>query len=154
MAVNYKIVPFKECHAEEITTFWRENMCQGLGINPVHSFESQMHFLSHILPLSYRIFVAVNDSEQAVGFIAIKPNEINQLYIHPDYQGKGIGSEFIQMAKSQADSFLELRTFEVNKRAQSFYIKHGFLASIGDCDNEEGLQDILFRWDETLPEKG
>ncbi|MDP2573464.1 GNAT family N-acetyltransferase [Vibrio penaeicida] len=154
MAVNYKIVPFKECYTEEITTFWRENMRQSVGINPVHSFESQMHFLSHILPLSYRIFVAVNDSEQAIGFMAIKPNEINQLYIHPDYQGKGIGSEFIRMAKSQAGHFLELRTFEFNKGAQSFYIKHGFEASLGNCDNEEGLPDILFRWDNSLLKRG
>ncbi|CCO49476.1 putative Acyl-CoA N-acyltransferase [Vibrio nigripulchritudo SOn1] len=144
--MKYQVVEFKEKYAEDITCFWRSTMQEVLNINPVHSFESHLHFLSHILPLSYRIRVVTNHEDHAIGFIAFNEKEINQLYIRSDYRNQGIGQYLVQLAKQQSSGCLELRTFEVNQRAIRFYQSLGFVACGGSCDNEEGLPDILFRW--------
>lgn len=65
-------------------------------------------------------------NERVVGMIAYNEREINQLYIHIDYQGIGIGQTLIDKVKVQSSGKLKLYTFEINKNAQRFYEKHGF----------------------------
>ena len=87
-----------------------------------------------------------NGTRQPVAFVAISDSEVNQLYVHRDYQSMGLGSQLLVMAKQQSSGRLSLRTFENNIRAQQFYERHGFVAIGGDAENEEGLPDILYEW--------
>ncbi|EIO3939963.1 GNAT family N-acetyltransferase [Vibrio vulnificus] len=89
----YKMELLASEHIKEVTLLWRESMSEALGIQPVHSFESQAYFLEHILPSSYQVFVVVRiNNSQPVAFMASSKKEISQLYVSPKFQGKGIGS--------------------------------------------------------------
>lgn len=56
--------------------------------------------------------------------------EIEQIYVHPDIKGKGIGTLLFQrtyeIAKAEGIKTLWLGVFEYNEPAQQFYIKEGF----------------------------
>ncbi|HCG8513688.1 GNAT family acetyltransferase [Vibrio parahaemolyticus O4:K55 str. NY3547] len=143
----YKIEPLASEHIKEVTSLWRESMTEALGINPVHTFESQAYFLEHILPNSYQVFVVVRtDNSRPVAFMASSESEINQLYVAPNSQNQGIGSYLLNQAKEQSNGSLTLRTFEVNQKAQNFYRTYGFSVYSGNSKNEEGLPDLECRW--------
>lgn len=144
---HFTIRPFEKNDAKCVTTLWRESMSEAIGIDPIHSFESQLYFLTEILPQNYALFVAAkNDSDMPVALMAFSSEEINQLYVDREYQRQGIGDALLQIALRESSGVLRLRTFEVNKNAQLFYERYGFVAIGGDANNEEGLPDILYQW--------
>jgi len=147
----YKIVPLSSEHIDQVTSLWRVAMSDALGIQPVHSFESQAYFLEHILPDSYTVTVAVSKvTAKPIAFMASSATEVSQLYVALEFQGQGIGSHLLHLAKSQSDGVLTLSTFEVNKKAQRFYSAHGFTFSAGNSENEEGLPDLKCVWKRSI----
>jgi GNAT superfamily N-acetyltransferase len=88
------------------------------------------------------------DGNGLVGVIAFRQDWIEQLYILPVAQAKGVGTMLLDIAKS-AQRKLLLWTFQKNVGARRFYERHGFV-SIEETDgsgNEEREPDVLYRWD-------
>lgn len=82
-----------------------------------------------------------------VGFIAFTDGWVDQLYVLPAHQGRGIGAALLDVARSACPE-LRLWTFQKNRPARAFYEKHGF-AAIEETDgssNEEREPDILYLW--------
>jgi putative acetyltransferase len=84
---------------------------------------------------------------ELVGFIAFREKWIDQLYILPMWQGRGIGKALLSTAQSRFDA-LSLWTFQRNQNARLFYERHGFVAikETDGCLNEEKEPDILYAW--------
>ena len=102
-------------------------------------------FLEHELSRRSSITVAMQNGE-IIGFMAQSGESIEQLYLHVQHQGHGIGSRFIQLAKVASPARLHLYTFQRNLKARRFYHKHGF-AEIGYGHvNMEGLADVELEW--------
>jgi len=56
---------------------------------------------------------------------------LSELYLHPDHQGQGHGSEIMQRLIRLADSNrkpVELSVLTTNPRARAFYERQGFIA--------------------------
>ncbi|WP_375753775.1 GNAT family N-acetyltransferase [Vibrio sp. HN007] len=145
---KYKVEPLASEHVQEVTSLWRTSMREAVGIQPVHSFESQAYFLEHILPSDFQVVVVICKHKlNPVAFMASSKTGVSQLYVSPDFQGQGIGSYLLKLAQKQSNGSLTLRTFEVNKQAQNFYKSHGFVLYAGNSDNEEGLLDLECKWE-------
>ena len=73
---------------------------------------------------------------------------VQQLYILPGYQGIGIGSALLALAKVRRPGGLRLYAFQRNARARAFYERRAFVAiAFGDgSGNEEGEPDVLYEW--------
>lgn len=78
-------------------------------------------------------FSIAREQNQIIGLITIRQMDKNilnmyRLYIHPDYQRKGIGSKLIIEALKVFKEHKKLRigVEEENKRAISFYLSKGF----------------------------
>lgn len=143
--MKFIIVPYDSTYAEQTVMMWRTSKERAIGQSEIHSIESHMYFLNHILPEKFQIDIALID-EKVVGMIAYNDREISQLYIHLDYQGKGLGKALLEKVKKQSSGSLKLYTFEVNKNAQVFYEKNGFKVIARGHENEENLPDILYEW--------
>jgi GNAT superfamily N-acetyltransferase len=79
--------------------------------------------------------------------IAFRSDWIDQLYVLPEVQGRGTGSELLQVAKRAFDC-LQLWTFQRNLRARRFYEARGF-ALVEETDgarNEEKEPDARYLW--------
>ena len=77
-----------------------------------------------------------------VGFVVVRPDFagllLDHLYIHPDYQGRGIGAKVLQLVCAEADAAKQslrvgaLRDSDSNR----FYLRHGFtLTESAEWDN-------------------
>ena len=82
-----------------------------------------------------------------VGIVAFREDWIDQLYVLPDAQGRGIGSDLLEIAQA-AFPVLNLWTFQRNARARRFYELNGFAALRGTdgSGNEEKEPDVIYRW--------
>jgi GNAT superfamily N-acetyltransferase len=81
------------------------------------------------------------------GMIAFRDDWIEQLYVLPEAQERGIGSALLQVAKNACDR-LQLWTFQRNVRARAFYEARGFkqLEETDGARNEEKEPDVLYLW--------
>ena len=87
------------------------------------------------------------DSAGMVGMIAFRKDWIDQLYVLPMEQGRGVGTGLLQIAQ-RSFGRLQLWTFQRNLAARRFYEAKGF-ALIRETDgagNEEREPDALYRW--------
>jgi ribosomal protein S18 acetylase RimI-like enzyme len=131
--------------AEQTVQMWRKSKEKTIGRKEIHSFENHVNFLNSTLVKQFQIDIALMDFK-VVGMIVYNDTEINQLYIHIDYQGIGLGKTLLDIAKHNSTGRLTLYTFEVNKIAQRFYEKHGFKIIGKGHENDENLPDILYEW--------
>ncbi len=67
----------------------------------------------------------VYDDGLIKGVITIDDSYIKELYVDPFFESKGIGGQLIEFAKAKFDC-RELWVLDKNKRAKSFYKRHGF----------------------------
>lgn len=142
---NIKIMEFEPVYAEETVRMWRQSKERAIAQKEMHSFEEHVFFLNNILNKNNKIYIGI-DNNKVVGMIAFNENVIYQLYIDIDYQGKGLGRRFLELAKANSKGSLTLFTFEVNHRAQRFYEKNGFKIIGRGYENEENLDDIKYQW--------
>ncbi len=97
-------------------------------------------FLSGFVPAHTRHIVVAG--QIVVGFVAVKPGAtellLDHLYIHPTWQGKGIGAAVLRLVFCEADG--RQRSIRVGALKESasnrFYERHGFtLVERGEYDN-------------------
>jgi GNAT superfamily N-acetyltransferase len=81
------------------------------------------------------------------GIIAFRNGWVEQLYVLPAVQGRGVGTELLDVAK-QASERLELWTFQRNALARRFYQARGFtlIEQTDGARNEEKEPDARYLW--------
>lgn len=81
------------------------------------------------------------------GVTALRDDWIEQLYVLPEAQGRGLGGELMDVAK-QASERLQLWTFQRNARARRFYEVRGFVLveQTDGARNEEKEPDARYLW--------
>ena len=91
-----------------------------------------------------------------IGYAALAPGWLEHLYVHPDYQGVGVGRRLLDFAKDRQPQGLELWAFAKNVRARRFYEAAGFvlIEETDGAGNEEREPDVRYRWRPRIPVKG
>lgn len=96
-------------------------------------------FLASFTPADTQIIVA---NEARIGFIVIRQRPdhllLDHFYLHPDYQGNGIGAQMLQALFARADAAgLPVRVGALKRsRSNDFYRRHGFtLVEAAEWDN-------------------
>jgi ribosomal protein S18 acetylase RimI-like enzyme len=93
------------------------------------------------------VWVADLDGRVA-GFAAIERDRLDHLYVHPEAQGRGIGTALLDHAKQRRPGGFELWVFQKNDGARRFYERHGLRvqALTDGRDNMEREPDALYAW--------
>ncbi|MGW4906680.1 GNAT family N-acetyltransferase [Streptomyces sp. NPDC004270] len=85
---------------------------------------------------------------RVVGVMVLAGDLLSQLYLAPEWRGRGLGDRFVSLAKERSPQGLTLWTFQVNGPAHRFYERHGFLAveRTDGSGNEEREPDVRYVW--------
>jgi GNAT superfamily N-acetyltransferase len=113
----------------------------------LHTPDEDFGFWSQVVFADCEIW-GVDNGTGLLGVIAFCKDWIDQLYVLPSAQGKGVGTALLDIAKA-AQPKLSLWTFQKNAGARRFYERHGFVP-VEDTDgsgNEEREPDMLYRWE-------
>jgi GNAT superfamily N-acetyltransferase len=117
---------------------------------PAHPDDDVRRWLGDELLPNTETWVAADPSAsgRVVALLALSDATVEQLYVAPDWIGRGVGRRLIDLAKRRRPDGLELYCFQANANARRFYERHGFApVTFGDgSGNEERQPDVLYRW--------
>ena len=143
------IRPFHSSDLEPVLLLWRESRRQAfpyVEVQQRYTPEEDRAFFNEVLLPSCNLWVAEIAGE-AVGFMALKPGWIEQLFVRVDQQRRGVGSALVRKAKELAEGDLHLFTFQKNHDARAFYERHGFQAiCFGTSPPPENEPDVEYQW--------
>lgn len=152
-----EIVAYRAEYGFETVKMIRASFQKAMSLehnNGFNAVSNHLKFFSSYDPENVRVAIDTQSSVIA-GCMVQNGVEIDQLYVHNDYQRNGIGSRFMEIAKNNSSERLELFTFQQNIQAQNFYKKNGFVEKARGIAPREGnrwavkaeqLADIRFVW--------
>lgn len=114
-----------------------------------HSDDAVRAWFRDVVVPSRETWVAESaDDGRVVGVMVLAGDELSQLYLDPDWRGRGVGDRFVALAKERGPRGLTLWTFQVNGPARRFYERHGFVAAeyTDGSGNEEREPDVRYVW--------
>jgi ribosomal protein S18 acetylase RimI-like enzyme len=117
----------------------------------LHAADEDRWFLREVVLPNTEVWVAVSEG-QVAGFTALGlrggVHFMEHMYVAPEHQRSGIGSELMEQAKERLPDGFRLWVFQKNDGARRFYEKHGFrLVELTDgSGNEEREPDALYEW--------
>ena len=149
MSENFAIREYRQEDFDAVTILWRvarERSLPEFQREKGHFFfEDQGYFRDHILK-NNKVWVVEID-KRVVAFMAMAGEFIDQLYIHPDHQRRGMGKSLLDFARMQSPNHLWLYTLRINVNACAFYEKNGFVAEkFGISPAPELAPDVEYHW--------
>lgn len=108
----------------ELTNIWQKS------VRATHTFLTEDD-INNIKPVvntglkEIETLLTIADKERIVGFIGIKDQKIEALFLHPDYLGRGLGKQLLKTAIE----LYQVRYLDVNEQnpnALAFYLSQGF----------------------------
>lgn len=89
-----------------------------------------------------------HDAGRIVGVLVLHDDEVDQLYVAPGEQCRGIGDAMLAHAKRLRPAGLRLWTFQRNAPARRFYEARGLVATkfTDGSTNMEREADVLYEW--------
>jgi ribosomal protein S18 acetylase RimI-like enzyme len=138
--------------AAAVADVWIASFAQGLpSVVRAHDDADVRRWVaSHLVPAT-ECWVATDDGE-VVAMMALSRGWIDQLYVIPGAQSRGVGSALLRLAQQRSAEegweSLQLWTFQVNDPARAFYARHGFreVELTDGAANEEREPDVRLAW--------
>lgn len=144
------IRPARRHAAPAIAAILRESFDDALPrLAGLHTPDEDLAFVRDVLMLTCAVLVA-ETGHQPVGFAAVKAGWIEQFYLRPGFQRRGIGTALLEAVRHGREQ-LELWTFQENAGARAFYRRHGFeeVEFTDGSGNEENAPDVRMVWRRT-----
>src|SRR4051812_7156837 len=116
-------------------------------LSDLHDAGEDRAYLSGVVLPANDVWVAEAGTEVA-GFIAFRDGWVNHLYVAPRFQGRGVGSELLAIARRENQT-LQLWAFEANEPAIRFYENREFRVAerTDGTSNEAKRPDVRMQWD-------
>ncbi|WP_445524249.1 GNAT family N-acetyltransferase [Streptomyces cyslabdanicus] len=139
-----------EADAGAAADVWLRSFAAALpGVVRPHSDDAVRTWFRELVVPRLETWVAeAADGSGVVGVMVLDDDVLEQLYLAPDWRGRGLGDRFVALAKERRPEGLSLWTFQVNRPAHRFYERHGFV-SVEYTDggkNEEREPDVRYVW--------
>ena len=144
---NYLIRPYKSDDFAAITSLWRrarEQAFPDFQRRKGHTFEEDQAYFRDVILVNNDVWVAELDGV-VIAFLSIAGDFIDQLYVDPNYQRRGLGRALLGHARSLSPEHLWLYTLQINTNGRAFYEKNGFYAvKLGVSPPPESEPDVEY----------
>ena len=140
---DFMIRKFKEEDINSIMEIWLNENIKVHNFIPEEYWKNNYEYVKEILPNS-EIYV-YTDKNKIKGFIGIKENYIEGIFVDNESKCKGVGTALLNKAKENRDT-LKLNVYKKNNRAINFYIKNKFTISEENVDKDTGEKEYLMKW--------
>ena len=78
--------------------------------------------------------------------IRLHDGYLDQLFVAPDYQGRGIGKMLLQFTRKKLPHEIWLRCVKQNEKAWRWYEREGFVFEKEEPHPDFGLMMRYYRW--------
>ena len=108
----------------------------------IHTPERQMKYMQDKMSKGTKFFMLVD--EEPVGIVSVTDSLIEDLYVLPQKQKMGYGTQLLQFAISQCTDTPSLWILENNVKAERLYYRMGFTKTGRINSIANGLDEIEF----------
>ena len=105
---------------------------------------SNYEFVKELLPQA-EVYV-YEDDKMIQGFIGINDEYIEGIFVSDEMQSRGIGKILLDYIKDKKDR-LQLKVYQKNVRAMSFYQREGFTIQSESMDKFTGEKEYVMNWE-------
>ena len=105
---------------------------------------SNYEFVKEMLPQA-EVYV-YEDDKMIQGFIGINDEYIEGIFVSDEMQSRGIGKMLLDYIKDKKDR-LQLKVYQKNVRAMSFYQREGFTIQSEEMDEFTGEKEYVMNWE-------
>lgn len=149
MSGEFIIREYRNEDFDAVTILWRisrEKSIPEFQLEKGHFFFEDRDYFQKQIVKNNQIWV-VESQKYPVGFMAMNNDFVDQLYIAPDHQRRGIGRSLLNLARERSPNHVWLYTLQVNTSAREFYEKNGFVAEkFGISPPPESEPDVEYHW--------
>ena len=148
-APSLELRPMVAGDLEEVVAVWERSRWDAqswLEERMNHTHEENLQHFRDVVARENEVWLAV-ERGRVVGLLAFANDRIEQLFVEPGRQGRGVGSALLKKAKALAPGGLALFTHQRNERARAFYERRGFrTAGFGTSPAPESEPDVEYVW--------
>ena len=132
---------------EVATVYIASRRCAAAYLPTVGTDAEIRAFVIHQMVPEREIWVAEDDSRM-VALLVLHDDEVDQFYVAPGDQRRGVGDAMLAHAKRLRPAGLRLWAFQRNAPARRFYEARGFIAKkfTDGATNMEREADVLYQW--------
>jgi GNAT superfamily N-acetyltransferase len=134
---------------DPVTDLWRRARVHAYGdfqVRKGHTVEEDRDYFRRVIQVKNDLWVAEVD-EHPAAFMAIAGDFVEQLFVAPEHQRRGVGAALLAHARELSPVGLRLFTFQFNASARAFYEKNGFVvARLGVSPPPESEPDVEYHW--------
>lgn len=126
-APTFHLRPATDADREAVNAVWHASASlPSVGLPAMPSRAALRARLDVEWVSGWRVTLAERGNE-ILGFAALKPAEamLDQLFVHPDALGQGVGAALLDHAKAAMPEGFTLYTISANTRARAFYEASG-----------------------------
>ena len=111
---------------------------------PEQYWISNYEFVKEMLPQA-EVYV-YEDDKMIQGFIGINDEYIEGIFVSDEMQSRGIGKILLDYIKDKKDK-LQLKVYQKNVRAMSFYQREGFTIQSEEMDEFTREKEYVMNWE-------
>lgn len=140
--VQCLIRPFAEADREELRRLYLETRRQAFHWMNTAEFQASEFDAAIADEL---VLVAVVEG-MAVGFVSLwlADNFVHNLFVHPGWQGRGIGSLLLEASRPHLIDPVSLKCLVRNTRARAFYESHGWTVTSRGSGPDGGYLNMVW----------
>ena len=105
---------------------------------------SNYEFVKELLPQA-EVYV-YEDDKMIQGFIGVSDEYIEGIFVSDEMQSRGIGKMLLDYIKDKKDR-LQLKVYQKNVRAMSFYQREGFIIQSEGMDEFTREKEYVMNWE-------
>ncbi|MCC8062773.1 MAG: GNAT family N-acetyltransferase [Rikenellaceae bacterium] len=135
--MELELTPVAQAEYQELSELWEAS------VRATHQFvrPEDVEFYKALLPGYFpavRLTAARDAAGRILAFLGTKDGNIEMLFVHPSYRGRGIGSRLVRHAVAQLGC-TRVDVNEQNEQAVGFYERMGFAVESRSETDAEGF---------------
>jgi GNAT superfamily N-acetyltransferase len=153
--IEFHLQPYTGADPDRIATMYNATRAATYPFMPrdVHTPEEAFGWVRSWDLAVFTVWLATAPDDTLLGYARFDDVWLDDLYIHPDAQGSGVGSALLDLVKAQRPNGFCLWVFESNTPARAFYAARGLveLEHTDGSGNDEKQPDLRMAWPGTDP---
>ena len=127
-----------------VADIWLKTNLKAHFFIPEQYWISNYEFVKEMLPQA-EVYV-YEDDKMIQGFIGVSDEYIEGIFVSDEMQSCGIGKMLLDYIKDKKDK-LQLKVYQKNVRAMSFYQREGFTIQSEEMDEFTREKEYVMKWE-------
>ena len=127
-----------------VADIWLKTNLKAHFFIPEQYWISNYEFVKEMLPQA-EVYV-YEDDKMIQGFIGVSDEYIECIFVSNEIQSRGIGKMLLDYIKDKKDR-LQLKVYQKNVRAMSFYQREGFTIQSEEMDEFTREKEYVMNWE-------